>query len=228
MWWWGSGMRRSARTTAPTSSGRIRLMPGWKSWSQSAPAAGAPGDAPRSQRWEWVTLDPTPASDLPPPAPYTLWDWWQDGQRTGEELWGGLVVNYGADQQADLWASLQSPRALAALTAIGLGLPALAAVGGLTYLGFRRRRRRRARCGAEGCVAGRRRLRPAAFPAGAPRRSAAIDRPDATGGCGRGPALPADAARGRSVRGAAGRYGGSLVSRSLRRPSLRRRRGRRG
>ena len=92
-----------------------------------------------------MTLDPTPASDLPPPAPYTLWDWWQDGQRTGEELWGGLVVNYGADQQADLWASLQSPRALAALTAIGLGLPALAAVGGLTYLGFRRRRRRRGR-----------------------------------------------------------------------------------
>ncbi len=107
------------------------------------PPADAPKDAPCSQRWEWLTLDPTPASDLPPPSPYTLWDWWQDGQRTGEELWGGLVVNYGADQQADLWAGLQSPRVLSALAATGLILPALAAVGGLTYIGFRRRRRKR-------------------------------------------------------------------------------------
>ncbi len=190
-------------------------------------AAGAPREAPRSQRWEWVTLDPTPASDLPPPAPYTLWDWWQDGQRTGEELWGGLVVNYGADQQADLWASLQSPRALAALTAIGLGLPALAAVGGLTYLGFRRRRRAPAR--------GRRLRRrppsasPGCFPCwrahGGPRPSTGQTPREVAAEARR---VPAGAARGRGVRGTAGRHGGSLVSRSLRRPSLRRRRGRRG
>ncbi len=116
-------------------------------WVEMLVPVRTPADAPkepsRPPRCEWVTLDPTPASDLPPPSPYTLWDWWQDGQKTGEELWGGLVVNYGADQQADLWAGLQSPRMLSALTAIGLGLPALAAVGGLTYIGLRRRRRTR-------------------------------------------------------------------------------------
>ena len=76
---------------------------------------------------DWLTLDPTPAGDATPP-PYSLWDWWQDGERTGQQLWGGMVVNYNADEQAGLWATLQSPRFLNGLYRAGLALPALAGV----------------------------------------------------------------------------------------------------
>ena len=118
-------------------------------WVEMLVPAGTPapnrpeGQSRSAQRLEWVTLDPTPASDLPPPTPYTLWDWWEDGQRTGQELWGGMVVNYSAEQQADLWATLQSPLTLTTLAGAGLSLAALAGVGGLMYAGFRRHRRSR-------------------------------------------------------------------------------------
>jgi hypothetical protein len=125
--------------------------------SPSAAAAGtagllgSPGPGPLlaatalpSTRGEldWIALDPTPAGDAAPP-PYTLWEWMRDEQRTGEQLWGGLVVNYNADQQAGLWAALQSPEAWSSLAWPGLALPAAAAVCGLAWTGMRLRRRSR-------------------------------------------------------------------------------------
>jgi protein-glutamine gamma-glutamyltransferase len=121
------------------------------------------------QRFEWVALDPTPAADIPRAAQYTLWDWWQDGQRTGQELWGGLVVNYNAEQQADLWANLQSPRLLATAAGVGLGLPAVAAVGALAWVGLRRRRRALRAAAAAPAAAGYARLAALLARHGGPR-----------------------------------------------------------
>ncbi len=107
-----------------------------------------PPAPPNGVRWyhppDWLTLDPTPAGDATPP-PYSLWDWWQDGERTGQQLWGGLVVDYNAEEQAGLWTTLQSPGFLNGLYRAALALPALAALGMLAWLGLRWRRRRAGR-----------------------------------------------------------------------------------
>jgi hypothetical protein len=100
------------------------------------------------QMWtpgQWITLDPTPGAGCSAPIPYSLWEWWQDGQRTGQELWGGLVVNYNAEEQADLWTRWGSPFITKALKAAGLILPLLGAAGGLTWMGLRWQRRVRQR-----------------------------------------------------------------------------------
>jgi protein-glutamine gamma-glutamyltransferase len=99
--------------------------------------------AERDHPADWVTLDPTPAAEPAAPIPYSLWEWWRDGQRTGQELWGGLVVNYNAEEQADLWTRLRSPLAMTVFTAAGLSLPVLAGAGALTWVGMRWRRRAR-------------------------------------------------------------------------------------
>jgi len=113
------------------------LAPERKDQGPSAPPNGLRPYHPP----DWLTLDPTPAGDATPP-PYSLWDWWQDGQRTGQQLWGGMVVNYNAEEQAGLWTTLQSPRFLNGLFRAGLVLPALAVLGILAWLGLRWRRRR--------------------------------------------------------------------------------------
>ncbi len=120
----------------------------------------APKAAPNQPppRPEWLTLDPTPAGDVPPPTPYSLWDWWQNGTQTGDRLWGGLVVDFNAEAQADLWASLLTPQALTTLAILGLGLPALVGAGALTWVELRRRRARGARKSAAPAAAGYARL----------------------------------------------------------------------
>jgi protein-glutamine gamma-glutamyltransferase len=134
-------------------------------WVEMQKPGEPPPDMPAGARKtprtvEWLSLDPTPGVEAPPPTPYTLWAWLEDGQRTGQELWGGMVVNYSADQQADLWATLQSPRATATLTGAALMLPFLAALGGLTWVGLRWRRgvRREAARTAVSAAAGYTRL----------------------------------------------------------------------
>ncbi len=92
---------------------------------------------------DWVTLDPTPAAETAAPIPYSLWEWWRDGQRTGQELWGGLVVNYNAEEQADLWTRSRSPLAMRVFTGAGLSLSVLAGAGTLMWVGLRWRRRAR-------------------------------------------------------------------------------------
>jgi hypothetical protein len=94
---------------------------------------------------QWITLDPTPAVASTAPIPYSLWEWWRDGQRTGQEWWGGLVVNYNAEQQADLWTRLRSPSspfAARTLTSAALMLLFLAAASALTWVALCWRRKR--------------------------------------------------------------------------------------
>ncbi len=92
----------------------------------------------------WIMLDPTPAAESPAPIPYSLWEWWRDSQRTGQQLWGGLVVNYTAEEQADLWARLWLSLVKTGEMTAGWGLCALAAAGALTWSGLHWRRRTRA------------------------------------------------------------------------------------
>jgi transglutaminase-like putative cysteine protease len=107
---------------------------------------------------EWITLDPTPPAESTAPIPYSLWEWWRDEQRTGQELWGGLVVNYNAEEQADLWTRFRSPFVMTALKAGGLTLLVLAASGALTWVGSRRRRRASQQRGPAAATAGYARL----------------------------------------------------------------------
>jgi protein-glutamine gamma-glutamyltransferase len=115
---------------------------------------------------EWITLDPTPAAEPTAPIPYSFWEWWRDGQRAGQELWGGLVVNYNAEEQADLWTRMSSPVGMTALTAIGPVFLLFTALAGLAWLGLRWRRRADPR-GAP---------RPAPIPAGYARLLALLAR----------------------------------------------------
>jgi protein-glutamine gamma-glutamyltransferase len=101
--------------------------------------------AERDHFADWVTLDPTPAAEPTAPAPYSLWELWRDGQRTGQQLWGGLVVNYNAQEQTDLWDRLRSPAAGRVFTAALGSVLVLAAVGALTWAGTRWRGRARRR-----------------------------------------------------------------------------------
>jgi hypothetical protein len=74
-----------------------------------------------------------------------LWELWRDSQRTGQQLWGGLVVNYNAQEQTDLWDRLRSPAAGRVFTAALGSVLVLAAVGALTWAGTRWRGRARRR-----------------------------------------------------------------------------------
>ena len=109
-------------------------------WVEIAVPSAA--STPTQPRWDWLTLDATPAGDEPPPAPYSFWDWWQNGQQTGDQLWSGLVVDFNAERQADLWASVTTPQGVTTLAALGLGLPALVGACGLWWAARRRRRSR--------------------------------------------------------------------------------------
>ena len=164
---------------------------------------------------DWLTLDPTPPGDATPP-PYSLWDWWQDGARTGQQLWGGLVVNYNADEQAGLWTTLQSPGLLKGLYRAAWALPALTVLGILAWLGLLWRLRR-ARRAADAAQPAFRAIRPSACIAGPPRPTATANRPDAAR-VRRGGATPfAGRAGGRGAGRCAGRGRRSTLPGSLRR-----------
>ena len=79
-------------------------MPGWKCWRRIADREPPPARGLRRTVRRVADAGPDAGGRPPAPPPYSLWDWWQDGQRTGNELWGGLVVNYDAEEQADLWS----------------------------------------------------------------------------------------------------------------------------
>jgi hypothetical protein len=79
--------------------------------------------------YDWLSLDPTPDREAPVRPLSALARWWQHGWRSGQELWRELIVNYNANQQADLWGSLAPGRRLEGLWARAKGwLPALAAL----------------------------------------------------------------------------------------------------
>jgi hypothetical protein len=98
------------------------------SWVEAlVPAAPPPDGEERPVAYYWLTLDPTADVDAPPPPPFSLLRWWQEGWRGGLALWQDLVVDYNADRQADVWEAIAPSRRTRGLL-LG-GMPIL--VGGL-------------------------------------------------------------------------------------------------
>jgi hypothetical protein len=91
-----------------------------------------PRPGSRSPEFDWLTLDPTPSALAPPESDFALARWWQDTQHNAAQLWQTLIINYNAEQQADLWDNLRPSRHLTALRNVGLSLSAVLAV----LLGF--------------------------------------------------------------------------------------------
>jgi protein-glutamine gamma-glutamyltransferase len=50
-------------------------------------------------RFDWLTLDPTPADDAPVQSRFSLAKWWEESRRTLVGLWQVLVLDYNAEQQ---------------------------------------------------------------------------------------------------------------------------------
>jgi hypothetical protein len=106
-----------------------------------------PHDEPHRPVFDWLTLDPTPAESATTRAMFSLSHWWQEGQRSVVQLWQSLIIDYNADEQAELVDSLRPGRSLAALRRFGV--PLLAGLGALFgLLVLRRLRRRRRAAGA--------------------------------------------------------------------------------
>lgn len=76
--------------------------------------------------YDWLVLDPTPSSETPVS---TLAKWWERQQRSGQEFWRELVVNYNHDQRARMLDRLASPEMLLSLVHFLL----LLAVGAVAF-----------------------------------------------------------------------------------------------
>jgi hypothetical protein len=100
-----------------------------------------PRDPVRAGNFDWLTLDPTPSDEAPSSASrFSLSRWWNGSRRNGEAFWHDLIVEYNADQQAELWEHLQASLRPSILAA---GLSACAAAL-VAWLLLRMRRTRRA------------------------------------------------------------------------------------
>ncbi len=96
-----------------------------------------------SPPFDWLTLDPTPAEPASSPVAFALAYWWQEGRRGVAQLWQSLIVEYNADQQADLWDRLNPDGHPSTLARLGFllaaGSTALVALPFLRRLFLRRR-----------------------------------------------------------------------------------------
>jgi hypothetical protein len=100
-----------------------------------------PHDEPARLTFDWLTLDPTPAESDSAASAFSLAHWWEDVQHNVSQLWRTLIVDYNADEQADLWTRFGSVQRLSTLAkSAGLFLLVLAV---LLAAGFVRRRLRR-------------------------------------------------------------------------------------
>ncbi len=89
--------------------------------------------------FDWLTLDPTPAESAVIARRFSLDHLWEEVQRMCLQSWQSLIVEYNADNQADLWDTLRFGRPLAVLLELALALSASFAA----WLILRRLRRRR-------------------------------------------------------------------------------------
>jgi transglutaminase-like putative cysteine protease len=60
---------------------------------------------------EWLTLDPSPLNEAPRGASAVA-EWWKDKTSAGASMWQRLIVNYDAQQQASVLASVSPPSVL--------------------------------------------------------------------------------------------------------------------
>jgi transglutaminase-like putative cysteine protease len=97
-----------------------------------------PGRSPR-EGFEWLTLDPTPEADAPRDA-FSLARWWDESRRSSQEFWRNLIVEYNAEERAELMDQIVK---MTAPPWVALGIVVVAVMLALgTYQWWRRRHRR--------------------------------------------------------------------------------------
>jgi transglutaminase-like putative cysteine protease len=107
---------------------------------------------PDGSAFDWIILDPTPATDAPQTG-FSLARWLQAGGRNGQDVWQRLIVNYNAGRQATLWEDLKSGRLFIRLFGWPLALWGTAALACLVWLVRRRRRKAKIAARPEGAGA---------------------------------------------------------------------------
>jgi transglutaminase-like putative cysteine protease len=88
---------------------------------------------------DWLALDPTP-DESAPPAPL-LARWWDVGLRGGQQFWRSLILDYNADDQADLMARLGAggPGGTPVFAILAAGVVVIALMTAFLLWRFRRR-----------------------------------------------------------------------------------------
>ncbi len=97
---------------------------------------------PPDPRYAWLTLDPTPETEAPPAPNFSVLRWLQDRLREGGEFWKVMVLDYDAEQQANVWDDMTTARGVVMLAAVVLTLAIVVVV---VLLGLPRLRLRRLR-----------------------------------------------------------------------------------
>lgn len=101
-----------------------------------------PHSKSRPPTFDWLTLDPTPAESASSGSSLSLARLWEGIQQRCLQSWQFFIVEYNADEQADLWDTFTSGRGLGVL--VKLGAAAAASVAGFAaWLLLRRWPRRR-------------------------------------------------------------------------------------
>ena len=80
------------------------------------------------QLYEWLELDATPPESTTTASRLSLSFFWEEVQRIGKQGWQTLIIDYNAEEQADLWDMLHSGRGLLQLLKLGLVVAAIVAV----------------------------------------------------------------------------------------------------
>jgi transglutaminase-like putative cysteine protease len=88
---------------------------------------------PREEVYDWLVLDPTPDRDALEGPGFSLARLWQQGQRSGRDLWRELVVEFNTNTQAGVWSLLRDLGERWTLW-LGLGGTSLALAGVLAFL----------------------------------------------------------------------------------------------
>ncbi|HWG42533.1 MAG TPA: transglutaminase domain-containing protein [Gemmataceae bacterium] len=70
--------------------------------------------------FDWLTLDPTPSESASSRIAFSLAHWWQGTQQSLAQWWQTLILDYNADEQANLWDRLQEDHHRSTLLKLGL------------------------------------------------------------------------------------------------------------
>jgi hypothetical protein len=100
-------------------------------------------DEAREFVFEWLELDPTPAASTEAASHFSLTYLWEEIERLGRHTWQTLIVDYNAEEQADLWDMLHSSQRLSLLLKLGFAIPGVVTVFGAGFFLRRLLRSRR-------------------------------------------------------------------------------------
>jgi transglutaminase-like putative cysteine protease len=72
---------------------------------------GAVEEFPEARTWHWLTLDPQPVGESSAaPSGFDLGRFWADTREWARWFWRERILDFGADEQADLWSDLLKGR----------------------------------------------------------------------------------------------------------------------